>query len=292
MFYLLLSVFCSCANIYLFKIFGRRQMDTLPIIALNYFVCIGIAMLLSENTYLLLPRHLFQTSWLPYSVALGCLFISTFQLMAYSTQKNGIALTSVANKLSMIAPILVAIAIYEESGNTIKTTGIVLCMASVALVSISDKKAIHFEQKMPRLLLLVLALSACIEILIDYSQRFKLSESELPLFLMVCFGIAGCIGTTISVWKYRHYLRAMFSKKVLIAGLLLGVPNYGSMYFFMKALQKSNWGSSVIFPLNNIAVVLLSIASGVILFDERLNRLNWIGIGVALIGIVLISIGK
>jgi uncharacterized membrane protein len=80
-----------------------------------------------------------------------------------------------------------------------------------------------------------------------------------------------------------------FHSRHVIAGIVLGIPNFGSIYFILKMLEQG-WEGSVFFPINNVGVILLSTAVALIIFKEQLSRLNIIGIVLAILGIVLISL--
>jgi multidrug transporter EmrE-like cation transporter len=78
--------------------------------------------------------------------------------------------------------------------------------------------------------------------------------------------------------------------KSLIAGVFLGIPNYYSIYFLLQTFEHSGMQSSVIFPINNIGIVLLSVVIAVLVYKEKLNGFNMAGILLAVISIGLISI--
>jgi multidrug transporter EmrE-like cation transporter len=71
----------------------------------------------------------------------------------------------------------------------------------------------------------------------------------------------------------------------LLLGFLLGAANFGSLYFIIKALNKSNLDSSLVFALNNMSVVALTTILGTLLFKERLNKINFVGIALAIISL-------
>lgn len=72
----------------------------------------------------------------------------------------------------------------------------------------------------------------------------------------------------------------------------LGIPNYFSVYFLLKALKSNVLESSGIFTVNNVGIVMLSTVAGIVLFHEKLLRKNWIGIGLAIASIALVAIAR
>ena len=73
---------------------------------------------------------------------------------------------------------------------------------------------------------------------------------------------------------------------------LLGLVNYCSIYFLLKALKIEGLESSSLFTINNVGIVTLTTLMGITFFKEHISKLNWIGIALALIGITLMSLAK
>ena len=78
--------------------------------------------------------------------------------------------------------------------------------------------------------------------------------------------------------------------KNIVGGIALGVPNYFSMYFLIKALQNKNLESATVFTLINIGVILLSTVFGILLFKEKLLKQNYFGIALAIIAVILVTL--
>ena len=81
-----------------------------------------------------------------------------------------------------------------------------------------------------------------------------------------------------------------FDPKSIVSGVILGVVNYYSIYTLLKALNAENFESSIIFTVNNVAIVMLTTLIGLLLFKERLLTKNWIGIGIAVLSIILVTL--
>ena len=81
----------------------------------------------------------------------------------------------------------------------------------------------------------------------------------------------------------------LFDYKSILGGTVLGIINYGSIFFLLKALHFEGLESSTIFTVNNVAIVMLSTILGLMLFKEHISRKNWIGIALAIISIALVT---
>jgi drug/metabolite transporter (DMT)-like permease len=82
--------------------------------------------------------------------------------------------------------------------------------------------------------------------------------------------------------------------KSVVGGLFLGIPNYFSIYFLLKTLEKLNKDfhltSATIFTLNNILIIMFSIIIGLIIFKEKISLQKIIGFIIALLSIILITL--
>ena len=77
------------------------------------------------------------------------------------------------------------------------------------------------------------------------------------------------------------------SKNTLLAGLGLGIINFGSLYFLLETYDKINLARSGVMPVNNLGVILLSAAASVAFLGERLNPRNRAGLA---LGALVISL--
>ena len=77
-----------------------------------------------------------------------------------------------------------------------------------------------------------------------------------------------------------------FKMRNVIYGLSLGIPNYLSILFVLKSLNKMD--SSLVFPILNIGVVVLSALIGWGYYKEHLSKLNWLGVILAITSIYIL----
>jgi uncharacterized membrane protein len=85
--------------------------------------------------------------------------------------------------------------------------------------------------------------------------------------------------------------KMQFSYKALLAGIIIGIPNYFSIWFLGKVIAAYKDNSSAIIPINNMGIVLFSAVAAWVLFKEKLSFINWMGIGLAIAAIGLIAYG-
>ena len=75
--------------------------------------------------------------------------------------------------------------------------------------------------------------------------------------------------------------------KHLAAGVVLGLLNFGSTYYLMRAMDK--FDSAVLFPVTNASIVGLSAMTGFFVFREKLSWINWLGVILSVIAIIIIA---
>lgn len=266
----------------LFKLFGQYKINTLQAIAVNYVTACICGFLLNDGQVRL--SEIVNADWLIAALCLGLLFIAVFNIMALTAQRNGLSVASVASKMSVIIPILFGIFVYNESIGFQKITGIALALIAVYLTSVKPKDSTAFTKSIYLPILLFLGAG-----IIDTSSNHFAPEGEMELFLAVIFGIAGIIGIIILYYKSIK-LKGHFKIKSIPFGIVLGIINYGSMYFLLQALRVDGFESSSIFTINSVVIVAISTLIGLLLFKERISNKNWIGILIAIVSIAIINL--
>ncbi|MFN6015392.1 MAG: EamA family transporter, partial [Flavobacteriales bacterium] len=135
---LLFSIISSGLIFVIFKLFPRYGIDTFQAIVFNYFTAFACGTILFGNEWK--DTALQQGQWPLFVVISAFLFISLFILMGISSQRNGVALTSIAVKMSMAISMLLMITLYRESLSALKMSGILFAFTGVFLVSFSGKE--------------------------------------------------------------------------------------------------------------------------------------------------------
>ena len=282
---LALSILSSSLLLVIFKYFERYKIQTFQAITVNYYVAASLGFLLSSLS--IDPYSLVKQTWLPSAVIIGVIFIAMFYLMAISSQKVGVAISSVANKMSLVIPVVAGVILYDESLEGLKLAGVILAIAGVVLVTL-PKKEIHIERKYLLLPLVIFIGSGFLDTFFKYVETYKIRSEEIELFSASLFLIAALVGTTVMIYK-RVSASDTLEVKSIIGGFALGVPNYFSIHFLLMALNLPDLESTLIFPVNNTGIVLLSTLLAIVLFSEKLSKLNWAGIVLAVSSILMIA---
>ncbi len=289
MIYLLLSIVASSFIFVVFKLFARFKVNTLHAIIVNYFVAFLCGMLLynGPTQFTSIPAQ----EWFYPCISLGILFIIVFNLMALTTQRSGLSVVSVATKMSVVVPILFGVFYYQESLGFYKICGILLALVAVYLASVKAKEGLHIKKENLLFPILVFLGSGTIDTSIKFIEGAYVSKSDVPIFSATIFAAAACVG--IFIMTYQIIKGSFtFKWKNVLGGICLGIPNYFSIYLLVQALREAQYDSSTLFTVNNVAIVMLSTLIGILLFQEKLLLKNWIGIGLAVVSILLVTVAK
>jgi drug/metabolite transporter (DMT)-like permease len=138
---LLLSIAISSLLFVIFKLFERFRVHNFTAIVINYLVAYGVGVLIEGNW--ILPEAM-TLSWFFPAVGLGVLFISLFTLMAKITQSQGIGISVLANKMSLILPVVLAFFFLNERITLVQLSGIILALAGIYLTATRKDTTLSF----------------------------------------------------------------------------------------------------------------------------------------------------
>lgn len=288
MFYLLLSILSSVAILIIFKVSAKHNIKVIHPIIINYFVATTLGYFnagLTPEKVMAIP-----ITWIWPAVAIGSVFVFTFFLIGYSTRKAGIALTTVAAKMSFVFPMFFSILIdSNDNYSHIKLILLIMAIAAVFLTVYKKRtKSIDtlFIIMLPFMLFVLLGLA---DSLVKFAQNsFVKSESESSAFSFIIFSFSAFWSVILIALQKNK--KEILQPKVLITGLLLGICNFGSLYFLINALNDLTFNNSLVFALNNTGIVLISIIMALGFFKEKVTRINRVGIALSIITFATIMV--
>lgn len=287
MLYLLFTVVLNTVLFSLFKLFPKFGVDGLQAIVVNYFVCVVTGSIFMGS--IPLPADNIQEPWFPWSILMGVLFISLFNLMAWRTKEDGMTTTTVANKLSLVIPVVFSVLAYGEQLNALKIVGILAAFPAVYLTTrrheSTKNKSIFFS-------MLLFVGSGTLDTLVKYVEVQYLQQPESQTaYTIYVLGTAAVIGFFVVLVRYLRGKLQLHWRNVL-AGVLLGIPNYFSIYFFIRLLNSDFLQSSAAIPVNNVGIVLLSTLVAIVFFREPATKQRIVGLALSVVAIVLIALSE
>ncbi len=291
MIYLLLSILSSTSLFVIFKYVDKYKIRTFDVIIINYIVASALGFLISDYSQDFFPVH--TKPWFPYSLIIGILFIVMFVIIGKSSQRVGIAITTVTSKMSVIIPISLSIFIdINDELSGLKAAGILLALAGVFL-TVYRKRRVDFHIQDIYLPIILFLGMGIVDSFVRFAQFNYVSDDISAMFTAFLFAISALTGIVTNLFQKQSF-KNLIKPATLFWGILLGIGNYGSIYFIIRTLNYRIDGGetidgSVVFGINNIGIVALSVFIGLIVFRERLSRLNWIGVVLSFTALYILS---
>lgn len=292
MIYLALSILFSVLLLINFRLHPRFGVNTFQAIILNYPVCFltGLIFLPSNQHF---NPDFSQPSTL-FAMLLGVGFVVTFLLSGASTQRMGMTATSLANNISLVIPVIFSLIILKSSQDfdALNYLGLLLAMFAVVLSTLkkeekSEKRSVKTADWLLPIAVFVMYGITNTAFNFLNARYVTASGNTIPFTLTILIGsiIFGTIVLTIRILQGKEKLQL----KSLWAAIPLGIPNFLSFYFLLKALDAFQNNGAYVLPIYNISVILLSAIIALIFFHEKLSKLNKAGLALAVIAIGLIS---
>lgn len=320
MVYLVLAVCCSLAIGMIFKYAGRRQMDRTALLTVNYAAAVGVAGgLLALGGRTVSGGLTADTALITLAVVTGALLIFGFFVLSLATDVAGMSLAIGVMRVSVVIPFLMSWIIWDEAPSAAQVVGLVLASAAFFLIARRHRpvpsperatataaataggSSAPFASASPAaeaddgeaswrvfaVLALVFLSGGAVDVTMKTFEEAFGAQNSRVLFLLLAFGIAFLIGLAIVLW--RGLRRGTWPTRTTVGwGVFLGVINYGSLEFILRAIEQLP--GTFVFPVNNIAIVLLAALLGVTVWGEQLSRINRIGLGLAVLALLLLNL--
>ncbi|WP_018651782.1 hypothetical protein [Actinobacillus capsulatus] len=284
---LVIAILCSVSVGVLIKVARQKQIAIDQSIAVNYIVT-------TSMTYFLLnPDFKGQTvvdivannpsSYLFF--ALGFLLPTIFLIQAKSLEFAGIIRTDAAQRLSLFLPILAAFTIFDEQITQNKLIALVLAFVALGCLL---WKTHHGMGKGGKIAIISLA---CVWLGYGMTdtlfKQIAKSGSAFPVTLFIAFVFAGCL-----MFAYLLLKRTQWHVPSVVVGLVLGVLNFCNILFYIKAHQVMKDDPTLVFTGMNLGVICLGTFIGALVFKEKINEINYLGVFIAIIAIICLFYWK
>jgi drug/metabolite transporter (DMT)-like permease len=284
-------ILCILTNVIvgiLFKFFGRWKVDNFQAILGNYITCLTITSFVVGN--ISFHSENVGQPWFIYAFIMGAIFVTSFNINAKTIAIHGVGLTTTAMKLSLILPVLTSLFYFGEVITWQKLLGIALTIVAIYLIAFKkEAKNISSPSWYAILPLLTWLGSSFVDESLYLVEQTNISNGAGLKFTSSVFLSAGFVGLSFFLFLLIRG-KVSFELKSWLAGIfLLGIPNFYSIYLVIVVLEEG-LDASVVFPILNISVILLSTIIGKLFFKESLDRNAIIGMCFSVIAIILLSV--
>ena len=291
MIYLILAILFSTGVFVAMRLFERFKLDNHQALMWNYVFAAGTGFLVCKQ-FDTLPQ-LVAEPWFGLSIVTGFWFIFTYLLITYSTQHSGVTVTSLSSKLSVVLPTLAGVVLFGERLNFVATIGIVMALVALVLVMGGKKGDAINRASTSRKGLLIGLLPVFIffgtgtgDILMKITEQRNTAD-DMSFMIAFIYFVALLFGILIVAYDLLRG-KSKWQWKSALGGIGLGVINYfstSSVYSAMRCFD-----NVVLFPVYNIGVVSLTALTGWLLFKEKLTWKNYLGLAIAIIAVILITL--
>lgn len=278
MLFLCLAVLSSAAISLIMRLSAHRVTARLSMLCANYLVCALLGAVYC-GFRLVCPEVAGFSGTLGLGVLSGVLYLVSFVLFQWNTAKNGVVLSSVFMKLGLLVPIALSVVFFHEVPTWAQIAGFVIALAAIVVINGKSEGGAG-RIRWPLFVMLLLcggadAMSKVFEVLGTAALADQFLFFTFAVALVLCVGVA-------AAKKERPGVRE------LLFGAVLGVPNFFSSKFLLLALKELP--AVVVYPTFSIATMLIVTLAGVLLFQERLGKHQWLALGAILAALLLLNI--
>ena len=275
MIFLLLAVCSSSMVAIMMRVSSDRISANLSMLATNYLICslLGLAYAGFDVVALSIPGFS-VTLWL--GLVSGVLYLAGFVAFQTNTRKYGIVLSSVFMKLGLLVPIVMSVLFFREMPSFTQITGFGIAVFAIVLINWSKEEN---GKRFGIGLIVMLLLSGGADAMAKIFETFG-PESLSQQYLFYTFATAFVLCLILVAQK-----REKPGFMEFLCGTLIGVPNFFSAKFLLGALGQLP--AVVVYPTFSVGTLLIVTLSGVVVFKERLRKVQWFAL-VAIIGALIL----
>ncbi len=284
MIYIFFSICCSVFVSVLLKLARRYQVDVYQAITWNYSIAIILVLL-----FLKPDLHSLPSAPVGIYASLGILLPTLFVVIASSIRYTGIVRTEIAQRLSLLISVVAAFVMFDESLTPLKIIGLLLGIVAINCSVIRKNKYESEKAPVNAWLFLVVVFVGMGVIDILFKQVAIVKEVSFGTSLFIVYVVAFVLAL-LGLFYLIVTRKTKFSWPHIFFGWILGIANFGNIFFYLKAHQSLAKNPSAVFTGMNIGVIVLGSIVGLFIFKEKLSLLNKAGIVLAIIAIIVISI--
>ena len=276
--FLLLAIASSAMVSIMMRLSSDKISANLSMLATNYLVC-SLLGGVSGGFQLAAPQvpGFSVTLWL--GLISGVLYLAGLVLFQTNTRKNGIVLSSVFMKLGILVSMVLSVVWFKEMPTAVQVFGFVLAVAAILIINYEKGTTMGSNSWTLILMLFTGGMGDTMSKVYDTYGDSGLQN----LFLTVTF-LSALILCLVMMAKKGEKL----GLRELGFGVLLGIPNFLSSLFLLKALAVIP--AVIAFPVFNVAVILVVTAAGLLLFREKLSKNQMLGCIFICIALVFLNL--
>ena len=279
MLYLILAIASSAMVSVIMRLSDRKVTGNIAMLTVNYLMCFLVAALYAGFGNLFPAAEGLGGAVLMGGIN-GLLYLAGFVLLQINVRKNGVVLSSTFMKLGLLVSLAVSVVFFHEVPDLKQILGFTLAVAAIVLINFKKEAGGKADFKLG--LILMLLAGGMADAMAKIFEELGNPALE-PQFLIYTFLVALILCALLMVKKGQRP-----GKWEILYGLLIGVPNFFSAKFLLGALV--HIPAVIVYPVYSVATILTVSMIGVLAFRERLEKRQWLGMGLILVALVLLNV--
>jgi drug/metabolite transporter (DMT)-like permease len=279
MFYLILAIISSGIIALIFKYNENNNIDRLTVTSGNYLTAFIISAIISyKKTGVFIYNYNFY--FLLFSFLSGFIYFYTFVLYQKNVKTYGASTTGIFMKLGIFIPMILSMIIWKEIPSFLQLLGLVGAILSIVIINYD--KNVNFFKNLKFMLLILFITGGLCDFISKIFQKYgdiNYKESFLFLLFFSCFIFSVIYGMKNSV---------NISKKALVLGGAVGIPNLFSSFFLIMALDTIS--GPVAFSFYSVGSLLFIIIGSYLLFKEKIKKKDIAAFFLTFLSLILINI--
>lgn len=277
MFYLILAVISSSAISLMLRFAKGKTSGEISVLVANYLVCVIVAGL-SVGFGNIFPPVPTLPKTLVMGVICGLLYLACFLLFQFNIQRNGVVLSAVFMRLGLLVPLTASVFLFSEMPTPLQIAGAAVAVIAIVMINSGERGVSKLKITLP----LLLIASGSADTMSKIFERF----GDIALSgQFLCYTFSVSLIFCIAVMLYK---KERIGVNDLIFGALVGIPNYYSAKFLLKALEQMP--SVIVYPTFSVSTIAVVSLGGVLLFKEHLSKKQWAAVGAIVAALVLLNI--
>ncbi|MDB5035863.1 MAG: hypothetical protein JWQ98_3104 [Chlorobi bacterium] len=275
--FLLLTILSSLITSVILKVNETRGGNRMVVAGANYVTAAILALVMSESGKLDIGGR-----WITLGVVAGIGFVAGFILVMRAMSTIGLAVPTSAARLSMLIPVTGSILLFNERPSGLRIAGIIVGIAAFIMLGLAQRKRNDGEGNRRGGFGGVAAIFAIVgstDLSMKVAQSNGVDKDATAFYIFLT--------AALLCWIVVAVRRMPVKRNAVILGLLLGIPNYFSVYYLLLALKRLD--GSVVFPVVSAGGVIAVTATAAIFWKEYPNRAALIGLALATVAVTLLG---
>ena len=274
---LLLAILSSALVSITMRFSESKVRNNISMLMVNYVMCAALSWAFADFS---VPRGTGVGFMAGLSIVNGVLYLAGFVLLQYNIRRNGVVLSSTFIKLGLLVSMVVSVVFFGERPGAQQWLGFALAVAAIVLMNFRPGEGKAGSAMFLLLLLLAGGGGDAMSKVFEELGNPALSDH----FLLGTFLTAFCL---CALWVALGRAGKPGKWEALF-GALIGIPNFFSAKFLLGAL--TDLAAVIVYPVYSVATILTVTLTGVLVFREKLEKRQWLALGIILLALVLLNL--